>query len=198
MKIVSIDLETSSLDPQRGQILEFAAVIDDTEKPEIPVEELPYSQLIVVKRDYSIRGDPVAIAMNIDLIKMIGEIANVKSGKSAVYKWCYEDTLGTIFDYFMAENRFDYGPYVLTGKNVAMFDLKFLNEIENWKLQPRYPHHRIVEPGTFFARADDKVPPDMKTCLERAGIEKSVTHRALDDARDVVRLIRKGFANKGL
>jgi inhibitor of KinA sporulation pathway (predicted exonuclease) len=39
----------------------------------------------------------------------------------------------------------------------------------------------------------DKVPPSLDTCLERAGIQSVVTHKALDDARDVIRVLRKKY-----
>ena len=43
MKYVSFDSETTDLKPESGLLLEFAAVVEDTEHPEIPVEKLPGS-----------------------------------------------------------------------------------------------------------------------------------------------------------
>ncbi len=43
---------------------------------------------------------------------------------------------------------------------------------------------------------NDDEPPNLSTCLERAGVENTVvTHDAVDDARDVIRVIRASRKN---
>jgi len=40
---------------------------------------------------------------------------------------------------------------------------------------------------------DDEVPPSLNLCLERAGFESEVQHTALEDALDVVKVVRAGM-----
>ena len=42
MKYISIDVETTGLNPETCQILSFAAVVEDTKNRDVPVEELPF------------------------------------------------------------------------------------------------------------------------------------------------------------
>jgi hypothetical protein len=42
----------------------------------------------------------------------------------------------------------------------------------------------------YFNPLTMDAPPDLKTCLKMAGIEKEVSHIALDDAFDVIRCLR--------
>ena len=42
MKYLSIDIETTGLDPVEHKIIEFGCLIEDTTKPHIPVSELPH------------------------------------------------------------------------------------------------------------------------------------------------------------
>ena len=46
MKYVSIDIETTGLNPKTDNVLEVAAIIDDTERPEVPIGELPTLHLL--------------------------------------------------------------------------------------------------------------------------------------------------------
>lgn len=79
--------------------------------------------------------------------------------------------------------------FTLAGKNLAMFDLPFL---ENMGIEIPY-RHRLIDPAILYAKADDEVVPELQTCLERAGFEKTVSHDAVEDAMDVVNLIFHKF-----
>jgi hypothetical protein len=79
-------------------------------------------------------------------------------------------------------------PITLTGKNAASFDLRFLRRLDGWRRLPF--SHRLIDPGSLYLRPTDNGVPNTEECLKRAGIDKEVSHDALDDAYDVCKLIR--------
>jgi len=68
MKYISIDLETTGLDPENCQILTIGAVIEDTNNIK-PMEELPTFHAAILHR--RIEGSPFAINMNKEIIESI-------------------------------------------------------------------------------------------------------------------------------
>jgi hypothetical protein len=68
MEYVSMDIETTGLDEDTCQVLEFGAVIDDCVSP---VAELPTFRKIVVRQEF--RGQPYALWLNSNLFKMIAD-----------------------------------------------------------------------------------------------------------------------------
>lgn len=87
---------------------------------------------------------------------------------------------------------------VPAGKNFASFDLQFL-------IHGGFPEifrHRTADWVSFYQRRNDKFPPELKLCKERAiamgcpDLTTEVAHRAYDDALDVVKLIQ--FAYKDM
>lgn len=189
MKYVSIDLETTGLDPDSCDVIEFAAVVDDTLKPEVPVDDLPHFRRLVRLENY--RGEPYALAMHAALFREAAGEAHVGTA-----------TESTLFDYFqswligigVASNYNNPGPgkVLVAGKNFAGFDMRFLRRLPGaWD---GLFSHRVLDPAMLFALAEDVKPPSLELCLDRAGFTKTVSHRALDDARDVVRCIRSGLS----
>jgi oligoribonuclease len=79
----------------------------------------------------------------------------------------------------------------VAGKNFASFDKIFLEKLPRWK-QAIYVRSRIIDPAIFFTDwKEDSAPPSLGDCKKRAGIEGIVTHDALEDAWDVILLLRK-------
>lgn len=75
---------------------------------------------------------------------------------------------------------------IFAGKNFAGFDKPWLIQ-RGFKLNA---HHRTIDVGFHFAKPEDEYLPVLQDCLERAGIESKVTHNALEDALQVVELVR--------
>jgi DNA polymerase III epsilon subunit-like protein len=76
------------------------------------------------------------------------------------------------------------------GKNFAGFDKKFLEKLPRWK-QVFSIRSRVLDPGILFVDwANDESIPSLDQCKQRAGIDGAVTHNALEDAMDVVQLLR--------
>lgn len=80
----------------------------------------------------------------------------------------------------------------VAGKNFGTFDKKFLELIPKWK-RVISVRSRILDPGIYFVdwEKDDQVP-GLSECKKRAGLNDFVSHDAVDDAWDVVQLIRIG------
>jgi oligoribonuclease len=189
VKYISIDIETTGLDPEYCQILEVAAVADDLAKPR-PMSELPSFQTYVKRQRY--RGEPYALAMHAGIFqKLIGDPDAIS--------WCNDENLMEDFSEWLREV---YGlkqaatlpKIVVAGKNFSGFDKVFLdrhfNEFNGDTLQW---HHRVLDPMMLYLKPDDIVPPSSEECLKRALLDPEVKHEALDDAMMVIKLLRAHF-----
>ena len=79
------------------------------------------------------------------------------------------------------------------GKNFAGFDKKFLEKLPRWK-QVFSIRSRVLDPGILFVDwINDESIPSLDECKKRAGIEGVVTHNAVEDAMDVVMLLRQCY-----
>lgn len=209
MKYISLDIETTGLDPLTCDILEIGVYIEDTDIS-LPRERLPCFHKYLWKDNY--RGEPFALSMNSHIIQKMLELKK-KEGVGGMYDtnntlivsdclwdhfswWIYSHKrvwAGTPFGDSDA-NLFHVNPpkLVVAGKNVAGFDLPFLKQIKG--CFPKF-HHRVIDPGMmYFNPLKDDVPPDLKECKKRAGLPDIVSHEALDDAWDVIQLIRFKFS----
>lgn len=184
MVYVSIDTETTGLDSENCQIMSFAAVIEDTLQPNIPVKSLP-SMHVIVKRK-TLNGEPYAMNMNADLIKIIAE------GKDE--RLIEESELGLAFRKFLMNNNLSPKKIQVAGKNFSGFDKKFLDKVLFLPTDGLTFSHRVLDVGSVFVDfKTDFWIPDLNECMHRAGIEGTVTHDALEDARDVIRTLRKKY-----
>lgn len=190
---VSIDIETTGLDPETCQIIEIGAVIDDWLEPLCN----PPMFHCYVKQDMY-RGEPYALSMHATIFR---RIATQEKGFGYGYPGEVAKQLGT----WMREN----GAYqpdtdnptrearaVVAGKNFASFDDKFLRQLPHFDEHVKY-HHRILDPAMlFWDPLTDTKPPGMKTCMKRAGLEGEVAHTALEDAIIVAKLIHVAVGRK--
>ena len=177
---VSIDLETTGLDPSYCQILEFAAVIEDWESP---VDQLTVFHAYAVHE--RIIGDPMGLAMN---AKILERIARRDPG----YDYLAADCLGLKLHRWLRGQICDEGEAVIAaGKNFAKFDLQFLQALPNFMVKF---HHRSIDPVMFYwSPFEDSEPPSTKLCMERAGIASEVAHTAVEDAPGVNKMVRANF-----
>jgi len=180
---VSIDVETTGLNPQHCQVIQFGCVIDDWKTP---IDQLPTMKVNV--KSGLVLGEPFALAMNTDILLQIAEPDKVST--PLVESW----KLATHFAEFLTLNSYDPLKVIVAGKNFSAFDAQFLAKLTgfdpNNKPKVRFKH-RVWDPAMLFVDfATDELPPDLQTCMNRAGIMGKVTHDALDDALDVVRCIR--------
>lgn len=190
MRYLSIDVETTGLDPSWCQTLEVAAVLADTLDFTTNVEDLPTFKC----RFYydKVVGEPYALHLNAELIRDM-------DARPAIHNYLHPDKFWSEFTWWIEcqiglhckDNKLS-----LSGKNYGMFDSRFLERLPRW--DRRHMHHRLLDPGQFFFLPEDKVLPDLKTCIERSGLiyDLKKHHKAVEDARFVVELNRRGLTNQ--
>jgi len=186
---VSIDLETTGLDEDFCQILQFGAVIDDWHTP---VDKLPRFLRYVRPHDEIngqpyIYGQPYALAMNAEIISKLASNDPALDAEK-----CSEEKLGLHFAAWLQEHDIDPLHVTASGKNFTSFDLQFLKQVHGFSEHVHFKH-RSIDPAIFFWRPDtDAALPDTRTCLERAGLEERVAHTAVEDCIGVIQLVRRG------
>jgi len=187
MKYISIDIETTGLDPLKHNIIEFGAVLDDLKNPK-PLDQLPKFHAYILRNEYC--GEPYALSMHPTIFR---RIATQEEG----FNYIYASKLGQVFQKYLVNQGYEKKRDKITinaaGKNFASLDWLFLKNQTDFAthIQPR---SRIVDPAILYYQiGDDEKLPDLKTCLERAGIKKEVAHTAIEDAFDVIKLIRFKF-----
>lgn len=224
MKYISLDIETTGLDPEFNQILSIGAVIEDTHLP-IPFEDLPKFHA-VIKRE-NVYGSIFALNMNRDLIQAMKDHSEARTDEAkklveesfgakfyhedevveALYQFCYRNGLVDLDPNFLNKQMkiVDGIPYPIlgsnmvktylncAGKNFAGFDKKFLEKLPRWK-QVFSIRSRVLDPGILFVDwINDESVPGLDECKKRAGIDGVVTHNAVEDAMDVVMLLRQCY-----
>jgi DNA polymerase III epsilon subunit-like protein len=81
----------------------------------------------------------------------------------------------------------------VAGKNFGTFDNVFLKKLPWWQ-KLIIAKQRIMDPAMLFLdwKTDEELP-SLKICTSRAGIDGDVAHDALEDAYDVVSVLRKFY-----
>jgi DNA polymerase III alpha subunit (gram-positive type) len=176
LKFVSIDIETTGLNPDTCQVLEIGAVIEDWVSP---VDKLPTFHKII-RRDLLV-GEPFALALNCKLLRQL----SVKDLPDT----CLPEEAGRRFAEWLRLYGVDPKHVQPAGKNFASFDEQFLNRLP---LFSDFVHfkHRTIDPTMLFWQSDDEGLPDSQTCMKRSGIDGKVAHTAVEDALAVVKMVR--------
>ena len=203
MKYLSIDLETTGLDSKHNQILEFGAVLEDTNNI-LPLDELPTFHAYITHPYGRITGDIYALNLNAGIIE---KLKNQKELEEQ-YNFVKVEDLAERFLFWLSQqgfeiktknegqpNEYKYSETLtVAGKNFSGFDKMFLNEVPNFNKLIKI-RHRVIDPSILFIDwKNDNAPPSLDNCKVRAGIEGVVTHLAVDDAKDVIKLLRKSYA----
>lgn len=222
MLYVSIDIETSGLDPLKNQVLSLAAIIEDTKK-KLPFQECPKFNAMVVHNE--IVGSPRALTINKNLLAEMAEYLE-SSGEDRFNMEVHSEFLFTTpddvvkqFYEFLFLNGFgfdlitggqavrmvngrtlpDFGSRTrpitinVAGKNFGTFDKPFLEQLPWWQKLIR-TRQRIIDPAILFCDwENDETLPNLHTCKQRAGVDGIVTHNALEDAWDVIEVLRKSY-----
>lgn len=189
MKYVSIDIETTGLDPETCQILSFAAIVEDTQNI-LAFDDLPKLELYFFYE--TITGDPKGIMMN---TKLIEKMSNLNPGPFNQNMHSVKN-LPHLFTEFLSKYGMYRPEYVnnyltVAGANIS-FDLSFLSRIPDFT--KRVPiGGRTLDPSLYYANFEKDIRlPSLETCKARSGLFKDATvaHEALEDAWDVIKLLR--------
>ncbi len=221
MIYVSIDIETSGLNPDMNNVLSIGAIIEDTDK-KLPFDECPKFNAIVLQNN--IQGSPRAITMNKEIISLMGEYLEGKDEvrqqliQSSGYQFFEEEEVIKEFYWWLERNGYfqsnNSGGYVtledgylkpiinngtkpitlnVAGKNFGTFDKLFLQELPWWQKLIR-TRQRVLDPAILCVDwKEDTSLPSLTQCKERTNVEGIVTHNALEDAWDVIQVLRKFY-----
>jgi hypothetical protein len=222
MLYVSIDIETSGLDPDLHSVLSIGAIIEDTKK-KLPYEELPKFHAILLQKE--ICGSPRALKMNEKIIDLISQYldGNDETRRNlqehSGYIFCEPDEVAKHFYDFLFLNGFGcdlitgaqtirivngkslpvFGSNTkpirinVAGKNFGTFDKLFLENL-TWYKKLIKQSQKIADPAILFCDwENDESLPGLQQCKERGDIKGIVTHDALEDAWDVIQLLRTQY-----
>lgn len=194
MKYVSIDIETTGLS-KTCQVIQIGAVIEDTLAIK-NLHNLPSFNCVVQHDQYIC--EPRATVMNVNTFEKLAELAEADRDQKAHIRKKYNiipaGLVAKSFSLWLQANGFKPDPLItinVAGKNFAGFDKPFLETLPEWKslIQIR---SRIIDPAVLFVKwKEDETLPNLQKCMERASIKTQVTHDALQDALDVVEVIRR-------
>jgi len=208
MIYVSIDIETSGLDPLLHKTLSIGAIVEDTTK-KLSWNEIPKFNAVIVQNE--ITGSPRALSMNKKIIEQIGVYLEgtsderLKLAMSAQCDFYEKEDVIKEFYKFLWKNGFGEGevPVIgsntkpiainVAGKNFGTFDKLFLQQLPWWQKIIR-ARQRVLDPAILFCDwKNDESLPSITVCKDRAGLHGLVTHDALEDAWDVVEVLRKFY-----
>ena len=222
MKYISIDIETSGLDHEKNKILSIGAIIEDTEN-KLPYEECPKFNAIILQNEIvgsprAITMNKEIISMIGDYLEGDDETRQNFNTHSD-YVFYKEDEIAKEFYWFLNENGYDQGmmnsggyiehkgdkirPMInsatkpitinVAGKNFATFDMLFLKQLPWWQKLIKI-RQRVLDPAILMVDwKNDTSLPNLTQCKERAGVKGIVTHNALEDAWDVIEVLRKSY-----
>lgn len=198
MKFVLIDLETTGIDENNNQILEFGAVIEDTNK-KLPIERLPKLKCIIKHDMYA--GGAFAINMNKRIFELLAKAEGIRD-KTKREDFELDNGIMTInqaiinFYNWIRTHYFENyieEPINIAGKNFASFDKLFLDKVDAWRKTIKF-ERRFIDPAILFVDwKNDKRLPSLDDCLKRAGIDRHVTHDAVEDCIDVLLCLRTRY-----
>lgn len=212
-KYLSIDTETTGLDPLKSELLEVGIIIFDSANT---FQQTAYNALRIVFVKEQIQGNLFAINLNKNLLEEILTISKefdkpnsepiIEIITNELTTW-YVDIRGkNLLDKLFISNYIDddnkaihnltyklttflsiaeeSNKFNIAGKNFAMLDKAFLEKFSCFqKTILKKMRHRILDVGSLYITKEDEHLPDLNECLKRAGINEEVPHNAVDDAR---------------
>ena len=172
MRCVSIDIESSGLDPETCQIIEIAVVIDDLNDQK-PLDQVKHPIYV---------GEPFALALNARIFKLLSDRTTPSMDTQSA-----ATELHGFFQEHFGKDKIN-----VLGKNVGTFDYRFfMRDPHLRRLADRFFRHRMIDIGALYLKPGDDQIPGMEECMRRAGIENPVvTHEALQDCKDAIQLMR--------
>jgi oligoribonuclease len=186
MRYVSLDLETTGGSAEQHQIIELAAVVEDTRHPR-PLAELPAFRRVVQHPQYV--GTAGALALNAGLL---AELARKDDNPE---RCTPAELVPQLREFLLTQgfrsDKHDCVAVTLAGKNIGPFDVPFLRRLPGWGTLVR-SEPALLDPASFYLNwHKDTRLPTMSICKARAHFpDTTVAHQALADALDVIQLLR--------
>ena len=194
---VSVDIETTSLDLERSDILELGFVYDDGVSP---IEKL-------IKRNFILKLPSISFAtfsalnLNIRLIKTIHEGTHADL---VTIEQAFDSFIDVLIqastdarDYDKKRDMKPSSRVSLAGKNVSAFDIPIIKSfllrqgLEHlWTSIEALKQHRTIDPGSMYFHDYGYVPSLGEIMLRINPESTGISHVAMEDSLDVVKAIR--------
>lgn len=183
MKYISLDLETTCIDPKHpGNILMISMIVEDSNNP-LPLEQLPHFTAFI--RQETIEGSAYALAMNHWILDIIsGRKEN--NTKYPIYDG--SSWIGPAQEFLSQHFVAGAGKIPVAGKNVATFDIQFMPK----GIKDRFSY-KVIDPTSMFIDWDADKLPGLETLKKKLGLGDFVAHDAYEDAIDVIRVLRTTY-----
>lgn len=222
MIYISIDIETTGLEKDRYQILSIGAILEDTAK-KLPLESIPKFHAAILHHEITgspfainMNRDLIQAISEYQSARDQDEKNNLVHKHQMLFlkedevveeffRWLYDNGLvdRTIISQMIKVDNGKAYPVLtskmkpvsinVAGKNFASFDKLFLERLPRWNQAIRI-RQRIIDPSVVFTNwNEDETLPSLQSCKERAKIEGVVIHNALEDAWDVIQLLRTQY-----
>lgn len=184
MEYLTIDLETTGLDPQIDKILEIGMVLDGSRYYHLPLRCLPRYSRVVPRAHFPMSPFVAAMHCENNLFNDLND-----AGRPVPFDVIWYDGLETIYGHDTELQRI-----TVCGKNVSGFDIPFIKSEKLWNTSSRFKfNYRTLDPGSMFVTEDSTNIPSTEECLEMAGLKTSSKHRALGDCYICAALVRFKF-----
>jgi oligoribonuclease len=197
VKFLSIDIETTGLNPLQHSMTEFAAVFTDLRSETISKafyrhinpENFVWSQYCLGLHGQWLSSMLEARKQNKWEVNGVGIVRDTAELINEFCQW-----LWTECNWPVPVNG-KWKSIVPAGKNFNSFDRRFL-EAANF---PPMFKHRALDPAMLYTFVQDEEPPSLELCkkraMDRGCVFKNpgVAHNALEDADDVALLLQHGF-----
>jgi oligoribonuclease (3'-5' exoribonuclease) len=171
---LSIDIETTGLNPDTCQVLELGCVLNDFSKPLMACRTF---EMII--NPGHIQGEPRGLAMNARLLEKIAD------GNGMTHPFAMKSFAQWMRDYVPSRVH-------PLGKNVAGFDIQFLQRLPEWPAG--HIHYRSLEVGTLYANVNGILGQDELGAAVAKRLEiPGEPHEALYDARVSLALARAAW-----
>ena len=206
-KLVSIDVETTGLDPKVHDILEVAAIVFDI-NPNI--KEISSFHCFINNKVTCWDQDTFNFHMINEYFEYMNSFKGVLRLNPSDFELQFRSFLReslfkneettTSREEIINSNRFS---ITAVGKNFGSFDAQFLYKLCPSFKTSRLFRHRSIDLGNLLwdPKLDGVILPDSNECLKRSKIEDNLNegvvvpnffkHRAMDDAEQVMLMCRK-------
>jgi len=211
MKYVSIDIETTGINREFCDMIEFGAILEDTNNQK-SYEDCPkFHRYLKPPREEGYQGELYALNMHgesgiikeMNRLDMIQKKGHRTPDGENIYE--YDESLKLISprklkhefcDFLIAHGYedighgfVDLGKVTVAGKNFFAFDWYFLAPLFGERVC-----RRAIDPSVWYwNHAEDERIPSTVECLGRAGMEATGVHTSLGDAWDIIRLTRRAI-----
>jgi hypothetical protein len=199
MQYVSLDIETTGLDLKKNQIVEVGAVLDCIGST-TPIKDLPKFRAVLLHDEMSM--GTYCANLHKDLWAEILEITpeaylsvkNYGAAESSGTLYCFPEKFESFFHNWLYQSlqlpsNVSEIKINIAGKNAGTFDIPFLEALPGWQGLVKF-RRRVLDPASHCILPSDEHIPDLQECLKRCGLGGTVNHTAVDDAIDIVRIIR--------